>query len=136
MDFMKLIFETFIDRLPKAWKVQRSRFTFYNINQNYIDDVKSLVIQRFPFPPTEKPVSLDFVHTLPFPQTILKKVLKNKLNETLFHTKRPDTTNLNKQMEDILTGIIYIDDKQVIEISGKKEYGLEVGTKIKVYERS
>ena len=76
------------------------------------------------------------MHTLPYPQTILKKVLKNKFNETLFHIKRPDTTNLNKQMEDILTGIIYIDDKQVVEICGKKEYGIEVGTKIKVYERS
>jgi Holliday junction resolvase RusA-like endonuclease len=38
-------------------------------------------------------------------------------------------------MEDCLTGIVFIDDKQVIEISGKKVYGLEVGTEVRVYER-
>lgn len=61
-------------------------------------------------------------------------MLKNNLQDVPLHIKRPDTTNLNKQMEDILTGIIYVDDKQVIEITGKKRYGIEVGTKIIVYE--
>lgn len=97
--------------------------------------MKSLIVQSFPFPPTKNPVSIEFEHILPFPETIRKKILKNKFHEELFHIKRPDTTNLNKQMEDCLSGIIFVDDKQVIEISGKKVYGLEVGTKIKVYER-
>lgn len=131
---MKLLFETFVEELPKAWKVQRSRFIFYNVNQPYIDHVKSLIIDRFPFPPVKSPISIEFEHILPYPVTILKKVLKNKPVPIPYHTKRPDTTNLNKQMEDILSGIIYLDDKQVIEITGKKRYGIEVGTKIIVYE--
>lgn len=133
-DSLKLLFETFIKELPKAWKVQRSRFVFYNVNQPYIDYVKSLIIERFPFPPVNSPVSIEFEHILPFPQVLLNKVLKNNLQDVPLHIKRPDTTNLNKQMEDILTGIIYVDDKQVIEITGKKRYGIEVGTKIIVYE--
>lgn len=134
MDFMKLIFETFINELPKAWKVQKSRFVFYNVNQPYINHVKSLVIERFPFPPVDSPVSIEFEHILPFSKVLLNKALKNNFQDIPYHLKRPDTTNLNKQMEDILTGIVYIDDKQVIEISGKKRYGTTVGTKIKVYE--
>jgi Holliday junction resolvase RusA-like endonuclease len=130
-----MLFETFIPFLPKAWKVQRSRFIFYNVNQAYIDEVKRFIVERFLFPPSDKPIALEFVHILPFPQTIRKKILKNKFHEEIFHTKRPDTTNLNKQMEDCLTGIVFIDDKQVIEISGKKIYGLVVGTEVRVYER-
>ena len=48
--------------------------------------------------------------------------------------KKPDTTNLNKQMEDCLTGILWEDDCQVVSIKGKKLYSEEPRTHIRVYE--
>jgi len=40
------------------------------------------------------------------------------------HVVRPDLSKLIRATEDALTGIIYADDAQIVDISAKKEYGL------------
>ena len=37
---------------------------------------------------------------------------------------RPDLSKLIRATEDALTGIIYADDAQIVDIHAKKEYGL------------
>jgi len=40
------------------------------------------------------------------------------------HVVRPDLSKLIRATEDALTGIIYADDAQIVDIRAKKEYGL------------
>ena len=131
---MYKIFEIFIPITPRPWKVIRGKYSFYNVNQFYIDHVRKIIAHEFKQNPSCKPIKISFVHILPYTKIQLNQLKKNPDHKTLQHIKRPDVTNLNKQMEDVMTGIVYADDRQVVEISGKKIYGLDQGTKIEVYE--
>ena len=74
------------------------------------------------------------MHYLKIPEKLSKKRLADYTDGKVFHLGRPDTTNLNKQMEDCLTGVIFTDDRQVVKIKGLKKYGKSVGTWVRVYE--
>lgn len=50
----------------------------------------------------------------------------------MHHVKRPDTSNLTKLCEDSLTGIVFEDDSQVVEIQAKKLYGEKEKTLIMI----
>lgn len=71
---------------------------------------------------------------MPIPKSVSKKAYIEYAEGRMYHMKKPDTTNLNKQIEDCLTGIIWEDDCQVIKIRGTKKYSTEPRTEIKVYE--
>lgn len=49
---------------------------------------------------------------------------KRKREATRWKTSKPDVDNLIKLAKDALTGIVYRDDAQVVEVSGQKIYGL------------
>lgn len=128
-----LLFELFIPITPRPWTVKKGR-QFYNINQSYIDHVRKYIHRHFDKEPYDCPIYCDFVHYMPIPKSISKKRQLEFEQGRVLHMKRPDTTNLNKQMEDCLTGVIYTDDKQVIRIHGLKKYGKSTGTWVRVYE--
>lgn len=71
--------------------------------------------------PVEGPISLSFTFRF-------KRVKKKEK----FHIKRPDLTNLVKLAEDCLSGIVFHDDRQVVESKARKELG-EPGTLIEVF---
>ena len=71
---------------------------------------------------------------MPIPKSVYKKAYKDYVSNRVYHLKKPDTTNLNKQMEDCLTGIIWEDDCQVIKIKGTKLYSDNPRTLVQVYE--
>lgn len=128
-----MIIELFIPISPKPWTVRKARH-FYNVNRGYIDEVQAYIREHYKEKPHTCPIALSFVHYLPIPAHISKRAKLAYLNGSKPHQVRPDTTNLNKQMEDCLTGILFHDDKQVVMIKGKKKYGENPGTWIKVYE--
>lgn len=128
-----ILFELFIPIAPKPWTVRKSRH-FYNTNNAYISKVQAFIREHYEGKPYECPIYLDFVHYLPIPVRISKRAKMDYLNGLKMHQTRPDTTNLNKQMEDCLTSILFHDDKQVVMIKGKKKYGQTPGTWIRVYE--
>lgn len=128
-----LKFEITIPIIPKPWTVRRGR-TFYNVNQDYIQHVRHYIRDEYIDKPLSCPIYLDLVHYMPIPKSISKKARQDYVTNKVYHLKKPDTTNLNKQMEDCLTGIIWEDDCQVIKIRGTKLYAEEPRTVIKVYE--
>lgn len=125
--------EIFVPIIPRPWTVRKGK-TFYNVNADYILQVKFAVRDEFRGKPLTCPIYLDLVHQMPIPKSVSKKKLLEYRLGNIYHLKKPDTTNLNKQMEDCLTGIIWEDDSQVVQIRGKKIYHEVVGTIIKVYE--
>lgn len=128
-----ILFELFIPIIPRPWTVRKSKH-FYNINQSYIEHVRKFIGNHFDKEPYECPIYLDFVHYMPIPSSISKKRREEYAFGHIIHQTRPDTTNLNKQMEDCLSKVLFYDDKQVVMIKGKKKYGVTPGTWIRVYE--
>lgn len=60
--------------------------------------------------------------------------VKSKSKEGLPHIQRPDISNLIKYIEDIMTGIVYPDDKLVAGITSYKWFSSEPRTEIIVSE--
>lgn len=68
-------------------------------------------------------VRLDMVFRLPRPKYHFEKegLLKPKYRDTP-HTKKPDRTKLGRAAEDAMTGVVWVDDAQVICGDVSKEY--------------
>lgn len=62
------------------------------------------------------PVRLSIAFYLPRPKSLPKRVTA--------HTKKPDTSKLVRALEDALTGVVYRDDAQVVEVVAGKYYAL------------
>lgn len=79
-----------------------------------------------PCNPIATAVKVNFVFYLPIPKSTPKKLREQMLAGKVHHVRKPDATNLQKFMEDVLKGVLIVDDSQVVEISSIKvwaEYG-------------
>jgi Holliday junction resolvase RusA-like endonuclease len=77
-------------------------------------------------------VKVTFIFHMPIPFGTSKIRRLQMLNDKIHHTKRPDTTNLQKFAEDCLKGIVLEDDSQVVEVSAKKIYGENSKTVLRI----
>ena len=64
------------------------------------------------------PVVLRVAFALPRPVSLPRRVL--------FHVKKPDLDKLLRATNDALTGILYRDDSQIVEIHATKHYAHEI----------
>ena len=78
------------------------------------------------------PLAAEIVGTFPIPKSASKKQVQLMLDGEIKHTKKPDCDNMAKVVLDALNGIAFEDDSQVVELSIKKEYGLNPKTQIKL----
>lgn len=92
---------------------------------------------------TEKltgPLSLDFTFIFPRPKSHFgtgRNSGRLKPSAPLAHTKKPDISNLIKFPEDILNGLAWNDDAQIVLMVAHKRYcedGEEPGTEIVIFE--
>jgi Holliday junction resolvase RusA-like endonuclease len=79
--------------------------------------VATYALQVKPPEPTKEAVELMTVFRLRRPGYLPKKVC--------YHTRKPDSTNLMKGVEDALIGLLYHDDAQVIRSIVQKDYVLD-----------
>jgi crossover junction endodeoxyribonuclease RusA len=103
--------------VPKGWT--RPIITDSNRNlkswQSLVADAASRAIAEQPdWQILEGGVRLTLAFYLPRPKALAKKILA--------HTKAPDCSKLIRSTEDALSGIVYRDDSQVIEIVAGKFY--------------
>jgi len=68
--------------------------------------------EKFKF--IDGPITLTLNFFMPRPKSLPKKVKH--------HIKRPDLDNLVKAIKDALSGLLYKDDSQIIELIATKEY--------------
>lgn len=71
--------------------------------------------------PKDVPLKLTATFVMPIPKSASKK-LKVSLNGW-WHTKKPDTSNITKSVEDALNQLAYADDSQIAWIDCKKVFG-------------
>lgn len=69
------------------------------------------------------PLRIDLRFYLPPPNGTSKRRREMMYEDEIKFTKRPDIDNLAKSVLDGLNGIAYDDDKQIVELHGRKYYG-------------
>jgi len=96
---------------------------------NNLDKSIAMQASKFAFAAS---LCVEFTFYLPFPQTRSDKALNRFLwglgkNE---HNVKPDLSNLVKMYEDAANGIIFHDDKQIVDIRASKRYSMNPRTEI------
>lgn len=76
-------------------------------------------------PPLEIPLKVTIVSVFKIPKSWSKKKKEQALNEEIVPDGAGigDTSNLAKSVEDGMNGIVYVDDKQIIDLRSIKKYG-------------
>lgn len=82
--------------------------------------------------PITTAVRLDLTFHMPIPEATSGIRRRQMLAGMLHHMKRPDVTNMQKFIEDVLKGIVIEDDSQVVEIVARKIFSETPKTIIKV----
>lgn len=101
-----------------------TKFGTYNPQKEHVKKWKSLLAQKWPYLPYNGFISIIWDFGMPYPKSLSKR-LKKAIEEdsaTYPHVKKPDLSNLIKFVEDAMQGIIFVDDKQIIDITAKKYY--------------
>lgn len=76
--------------------------------------------RSLPYMPPQTGLSLSFTFFMPIPRTWSNK--KKKSYAGVHHTVKPDIDNILKFYLDVLSGVFYVDDKQVHTIKAEKKY--------------
>lgn len=70
----------------------------------------------------EKPLTVEIDVFMQIPKATSKKQKEIMLSQGLRPIKRPDIDNISKNILDALNGIVYADDKQIVELAVRKYY--------------
>jgi len=73
------------------------------------------------------PLHFHITFFMKIPKYLSKKDLS-------WHLKKPDLSNMIKFYEDICSGILYADDKQIVQISAEKKYDNNERTEFTIKE--
>lgn len=66
-----------------------------------------------------EPIALNVVFYLPRPKALLTRRLAS---QDVPHTKKPDLDKLARACKDALTGVVWTDDAQVVDLVARKRY--------------
>lgn len=122
---MKTKFSFTIDGIPESWRragINRKNCSVYDTNKAYKKRVWSVIKEHqkdnHPNPDLyNSMVKIKMVFYMPIPRYAKKRNLTGTP-----YCKAPDLDNLTKLVLDIFTKYIIHDDRQVVELSAKKEY--------------
>jgi Holliday junction resolvase RusA-like endonuclease len=90
-----------------------------------------------PSVPSSAPLAVDFTFVMPRPASHFgsgRNAGILKASAPAFPTKKPDCTKLIRSTEDALTGIMWVDDAQIVDQHGRKVFGDQIGAHITVKE--
>lgn len=81
------------------------------------------------------PIKVEFKFWMPVPKYKRKQIMDEfETGLKVWHSMKPDMSNLIKFYEDALNGILWKDDSAIVSICGEKFYSLQPATVIKVWE--
>lgn len=121
-----------INHDPVPWSSPKlGRGLCYSAHSKFKEIFHAFICSQYKEPPLKGYVDLELLFICPYPKSASKKNLELMKQEKLFPTKS-DLTNLQKFAEDCLKKIVIEDDRNVVQISSKKIYGLHGCVNIKV----
>lgn len=102
--------------------------------RSWENDARQLArIEMGPRAPLDGPLKLSVLAVFPVPSSWPKwKRALVESAETVHFDIRPDIDNVCKSASDALDGIVWLDDKQIVEIIGRKVYGIRPRVEIEV----
>jgi Holliday junction resolvase RusA-like endonuclease len=84
--------------------------------------------------PVDGPLFVEILADFAIPKSFSRKDKANANLGGLLPIKKPDVDNIAKAVCDALNGVVYLDDKQIVEIKVRKRYGLEPCIMVRVLE--
>ena len=102
--------------------------------ENWVRDCYFRSISSIDNKPTDKPLKVAITMYVEIPQSKSKKQKEKMLIGEIKPIVKPDVDNVAKSILDALNGIIYLDDKQIIELDIEKLYEKTSWTKVKIVE--
>lgn len=121
-----------IEGNPVAWQRPRqsTKGIFYDSQKKHKEKYRTeLLAQSSRWEKIEGPLLLECIFHMPIPSTLSKKKKKELFGEP--HYKKPDLSNLLKFVEDAFQGLLFEDDKQIVEIHALKWYSSDAATFIR-----
>lgn len=104
-------------------------------NKNWRQDVKDACLRIWDGPPTIQSLELRVCFIMPYRKGDYGTGKhKNSLKPSAphWHTSKPDLIKLLRSTEDALTGILWMDDAQIVQTTLSKIYGFQPGASIEV----
>lgn len=116
---------------PKA-SVRGKHVFFYSTQEKEMKIVRDIINSQWKFKPISGAVSLKIVFYMPIPMGTSKVKREKMLAGEILHTKRPDKDNMEKFLQDRMTGIVFMDDSQIVHTDSWKVYGDPTRTEIEI----
>lgn len=139
---MKL--EFIVPGTPKAEERHRSTIIGGHIHsyepvdsknqKSFIKFIALHEMQRTDFAKTELPIHMEIWAYAPLTKSMSKKLKERALAGKEYPTKKPDVDNIAKLMQDALNDLVYVDDKQIVDLLVYKRYSDEPRTVVKIEE--
>lgn len=98
------------------------------------EDCVRILARRAVIRPMEGEIYITIHFYLPIPKSWSKRKKQLAMDKAIRPTVTPDIDNLAKAILDGLNGIVYADDKQIVDMTLRKFYGEEPRTEIEVEE--
>ena len=102
--------------------------------ENWVKDCYFRSVSSIDNKPTDKPLKVSITMYVEIPQSKSKKQKEKMLTGEIKPIVKPDVDNVAKSILDALNGIVYLDDKQIIELDIEKLYEKTSWTKVKIVE--
>lgn len=68
------------------------------------------------------PVSMNLIISVKIPESWSNKKKQLARNGLIYPTVKPDCSNVLKSIEDGMNNVVYLDDKQIVDVSVSKRY--------------
>ena len=112
-----------IEGKPVSWTAPIvGRFGTYSKHAAQKKVIQNIIASQYNGPLHKTAITVFFAFAFIPPRSLSNKKRKAMIEGLIPHTKRPDCTNLTKLLEDCATGIIWLDDNQIIESRTRKFY--------------
>jgi Holliday junction resolvase RusA-like endonuclease len=105
-------------------------------NKNWRSDVKSACLRVWDREPTIQPLSLKVCFYMPYLKAHYrtgKHKEELKPSAPIWPKTKPDLTKLLRSTEDALTGVLWVDDAQIVKMEMEKRYSKRPGADIEIY---
>lgn len=126
-----------IDGNPIPWKRvgQRNLGSYvisYDRQKPEKEKIRLGIAKNYKDKPLTCALKVDIHFFLPIPKSTTKKIRLEMQEGKIKSIKKPDIDNLSKFILDCMTGFVYADDSQIVELTAKKLYSSNPGTLIQI----
>lgn len=126
-------FKTVKNKLGKDFNIQ---YTQKNI-KDYANNMQYQILSQLPedYKIIDEPIEVNFIFHFPYNKTLSKEDKQNKnLGYSKYKDTKPDFDNLAKSICDIMNGIVFKDDNQIVRAVIEKFYSEKSGVVIEILE--